>query len=111
MWPDKVLRQFATVPANPSEGDYHAPYNKLLHTLFPTDTDFVVSPQFIPDSRGSADVIVMFEVLYQNLPVLILELNPPGHLSLVSKRRAADLQIRSRFTDAVGECPPVRSLS
>ena len=43
MWPDKVLRQFATVPDKPSEGVYHAPYNKLLSTLFPPDAGLAVA--------------------------------------------------------------------
>lgn len=102
MWPDKVLRQFATVPQNPSEGDFHAPYNKLLYTLFPCDSDFVVVPQYLPDSRNAADFIVMFEVLLVNRPVLILELKPPSHLAILSKRQAADDQIRMRMGDLVG---------
>ena len=46
----------------------------------------------------------MFEILRKTLPVLILELMPPGHLPLMSKRQAADLEIRSRFGDVAGEC-------
>ena len=43
MWPDKVIRQFNSVPVvNPSESDFHGPYNKLLCTLFPADSDFAV---------------------------------------------------------------------
>ena len=101
MWPPKVLRQFATVPPNPSESDFHGPYNKLLNTLFPPDTDFVVVPQYMPDSRNAADFIVMFEVYFENRPVFILELKPPNHLQFPSKRQAADLQIRQRMGDTV----------
>lgn len=98
------MRQFSTVPKNPSEADYHGPYNKLLYTLFPPDTDFVVVPQYFPDSNNAADFIFMFEILYENNPVLVLELKPPGHLSLMSKRQIADLQVWSRLGDLVCEC-------
>lgn len=103
MWPPKVLRQFATVPPNASEGDFNGPYNKLLYTLFPPDTDFVVVPQYIPDSRNAADFIVMFEVYLESRPVFILELKPPNHLQTHSKRQAADLQIRQRMVDLIGQ--------
>ncbi|KAF9648959.1 hypothetical protein BDM02DRAFT_3143411 [Thelephora ganbajun] len=105
MWPNKVLRQFATIPTNPSESDYHGSYNKLLNTLFPVDSDFVVVPQYLPDARNAADFIVMFEVLLINKPVLILDLKPPSHLDLLSKRQLADEQIRSRMGDLVSKCP------
>ncbi|KIJ47964.1 hypothetical protein M422DRAFT_28505, partial [Sphaerobolus stellatus SS14] len=105
MWPDKIIRQFNTVPHNPSESDYHGPYNKLLYTLFPLDSDFVVVPQYLPDSRNAAEFIVMFEILLLNRPVLILELKPPSHHNVLSKRKAADEQIRSRMVDLVEACP------
>ncbi|KAF9651972.1 hypothetical protein BDM02DRAFT_3153944 [Thelephora ganbajun] len=105
MWPDKVLRQFATVPPNPSKSDYNGPYNKLLNTLFPIDSDFVVVPQYLPDARNAVDFIVTFEVLLINKPVLILELRPPSHLDFLSKRQVADEQIRSRMGDLVEGYP------
>ncbi|KIJ47999.1 hypothetical protein M422DRAFT_163242 [Sphaerobolus stellatus SS14] len=110
MWPYKIIRQFNTVPRNPSESDYDGPYNKLLYTLFPPDSDFVVAPQFLPDSRNSADFFVMFEILLVNRPVLILEFRPPSHRNFLSKRRAADEQIRSRMTDLVGKNLPLETL-
>lgn len=103
MWPEKVLRQFATVPPNPTESQFHAPYNKLLNTLFPVDSDFVVVPQYLPDSRNAADFIVMYEILLVNKPVFVLGLKPPSHLEILSKRQAADEQIRMRMGDLVGQ--------
>jgi len=105
MWPDKITRQFNAIPPNPSESDYQGPYNKLLNTLFPPDSDFVVVPQYLLDSRNSADFVVMFEILLVNKPVLFLELKPPSHLNLLSKHQAADKHIRSRMTDVVATCP------
>ena len=105
MWPEKILRQFATIPPNPSESDFHGPYNKLLYTLFPPDTDFVVVPQRVPDdSYTSADPIDLFEVYLLNKPVLLLALKPPSHLAIPSKRAAADSQIRRRMFDQAGQC-------
>ena len=49
MWPVKVQRQFkiAWTAGNDALGNVlHVPYNKLLNTLFPVDTDFVVIPNF-----------------------------------------------------------------
>ncbi|KAI8996271.1 hypothetical protein BD414DRAFT_409153, partial [Trametes punicea] len=103
--PDKIVRQFATVPPSPSESAYLGPDNKLLYHFFPSDTDFVVVPQYLPDPRNAADFTVMFEILLVNRPVLILGLKPPSHLELLSKRQAADEQIRCRMGDLVGKCP------
>lgn len=103
MWPDKITHHFNAIPPNPSESDYQGPYNKLLYTLFPPDSNFVVVPQYPPDPRNLGDFIVTFEILLVNRPVLFLELKPPSHLNLLSKRRAADEHIRSRMTDVVGK--------
>jgi hypothetical protein len=106
MWPEKVLLQFQLVPPNPSESDFHGPYNKLLYDIFPSTSDFTVVPQYLPDSRGSADFIVLYEVQWENKPVLVLELKPLNHLDSLSKRRAADDQLRDRMGDLSGQCPP-----
>ena len=111
-WPPRVLRQFAKVPNAPSESDFHGPYNKLLNTLFPVDTEFTVVPQYLPGSRESEDFVVMFEVLLEDKPVFVLELTQPGNLRWDSTREIADLRIRSRLRDLarwsyfiVSDCP------
>lgn len=58
--------------------------------------------QRLPDSRSSANFFVTFEVHLENKPVFILELRPPSHLNFMSKRQAADDQIRYRLTDLIG---------
>ncbi|KAI8995688.1 hypothetical protein BD414DRAFT_249661 [Trametes punicea] len=103
-WPASVVRQFEKVPPNPSEADFHGPYNKLLHTLFPPDTKFTVVPQFWPGSHESADFLVTFEVMLEDQIVFILELKPPGDLRYISRCAAADRQIRARMVD-VDNCP------
>ncbi|KZT08512.1 uncharacterized protein LAESUDRAFT_724020 [Laetiporus sulphureus 93-53] len=104
-WPAKVVRQFEKVPANPSEADFHGPYNKLLYTLFPPDTDFMVDFQYVRGPWEAADLVFMFEVVFEDKPVFILELKPPGHLRYPSMRKAADRQIRSRIRDLCDNCP------
>jgi hypothetical protein len=103
MWPNKIIRQFRTIPSNPSESDYHGPYNKLLYTLFPVDSDFVVMPQYMPDSRSGADYIIMFKVLLENKPVLILELKALSHYNILSRCQDADEQVRRCMGDLVGK--------
>ena len=103
-WPEKVIRQFQTIPPNPIESDFHGAYNKLLYTLFPPDTDFTVVPQYLkPASSKSSDYIVTFEVFLENKPVFILELKKPADLDLISSRQAADVQIRERLGDLAGQ--------
>lgn len=73
--------------------------NRLLYTLFPTDTDFTVIPQFMPTSREAADFLVTYEVYLEDKPVFILGIKPPKDLRYASTREKADLQIRSRVRD------------
>jgi hypothetical protein len=44
VWPLTIHNRFATIPANPRENDYYAPYNKLLNFLFTVDGPFAVGP-------------------------------------------------------------------
>jgi hypothetical protein len=94
VWPQSILTRFATIPTNPRENDYYAPYNKLLNFLFPPDSPFTVGPQMHPiaESRESIDF-------------LVLEIKTGPKLGLISAREEADLQIRRRLRDLVGICP------
>jgi hypothetical protein len=102
-WSPKVLASFTKIPDAPSEADFRGPYNKLLHTLFPAESDYTVVPQYLPGAREAADFIVMFEVLHIDKPVLILEPKAPGQLRCPSTRKAADMQVRFRMTDLAGQ--------
>ena len=106
MWPVKVQRQFeiARTAGNDALGNVlHAPYNKLLNTLFPVDTDFVVIPNFqeVGTTKG-ADYLVTFEIYLENRPVFVLELKREKDFSVRSKRTAADDQLRQRLGDLIG---------
>ncbi|KAF5362428.1 hypothetical protein D9756_002750 [Leucocoprinus leucothites] len=103
MWPAKVRRQFDIAQKdgnNVLENVLHAPYNKLLNTLFPVDTDFTVIPNFqqVYSSKGF-DYIVTFEIFLENRPVFVLELERERDFSLKSKRTSADDQLRVRLGD------------
>jgi hypothetical protein len=106
MWPVKVQRQFDIAQAagnDALENVLHAPYNKLLNTLFPVDTDFTVIPNFqeINSTKG-ADYLVTFEIFLENRPVFVLGLKREKDFSVRSKRTAADDQLRGRLGDLIG---------
>jgi hypothetical protein len=106
MWPVKVQRQFDIAQAagnDALENVLHAPYNKLLNTLFPVDTDFTVIPncQEINSTKGT-DYLVTFEIFLENLPVFVLGLKREKGFSVRSKRTAADDQLRGRLGDLIG---------
>ena len=113
MWPVKVQRQFDIAQAGNDvlENVFHAPYNKLLNTLFPVDTDFTVIPnvQEINSTKGAADdYLVTFEIFLENRPVFVLELKREKDFLVRSKRKAADDQLRGRLGDLIGSnnCAP-----
>ncbi|KAF9503564.1 hypothetical protein BS47DRAFT_789130 [Hydnum rufescens UP504] len=103
-WPSKITRAFATVEGGTDifvhENRYYGPYNKLLNTLFPPDSDFIVSPNYIPANiDNDTNFILSFEITLRHCTVLILEVKPPQHLLFYSVREAADEQIRRRLVD------------
>ena len=110
MWPATVQRQFEIAQAlgkDPLENALHAPYNKLLNTLFPVDTDFTVIPNFeeIYSSEG-VDYLVTFEIFLENRPVFVLGLEREIYFSVKSNRETADDQLRRRLGDLIGNAFP-----
>ncbi|KAI9566199.1 hypothetical protein HD554DRAFT_2221544 [Boletus coccyginus] len=105
-WPAEVVRQFQTVSPNADESDFLGPYNKLLNTLFPPDSDFTVAPQFLKsDPADPSDYISSFEIFFKNWPVFALQLKKPGNLKYKSSRATADQLIRIRVADSAGDRP------
>ncbi|KAG2035015.1 hypothetical protein BDR03DRAFT_1093411 [Suillus americanus] len=102
-----VQRQFDIAKAGNDENVLHAPYNKLLNTLFPVDTDFTVIPNFqeINSTKGASDYLVTFELFLENQPVFVLELKREKDFSVRSKRTTADDQLRGRLGDLIDACP------
>jgi len=106
VWRLTIPSRFATIPANPGEGDYNAPYNKLLHFPFSVDGPFVVVPQKHPIAKSRQSIDFMeYQVFWGDAPIFILEIRTGPKLGLLSAREDADLQIRRRLTDLVGICP------
>ncbi|KAI9439501.1 hypothetical protein H4582DRAFT_1534233 [Lactarius indigo] len=106
-WPPKVTKRFSTVPPNARENDFYGPYNKLLYTLFPPDSDYTVAPQSHPilTSRDSVDFIIEFEVLLEDSPVLFLEIKEPRMITFESVREDVDNRMRKRMRDLAPVCP------
>ena len=105
--PPAVLRQFRKIPANPTEAEFHGPYNKILTICFPPDSRYTVIPRYWPGSpHQSADLIFRFEVVLDapDRTIFVLELEPPSDLGLVSRREIADLQIRQHLRDVNRPC-------
>ncbi|KAF9444434.1 hypothetical protein P691DRAFT_677586, partial [Macrolepiota fuliginosa MF-IS2] len=85
---------------------FYGPYNKLLHALFPTDTDFTVTPQYLQiGSTRVVNFLVTYEVLPRNRPVFVLALKAPRELVYISNRQDADEQMRRRLADLRDTCP------
>lgn len=106
MWPEKVQRQFEisqTAGNDDSESAFHASYNKLFNTLFPVDTDFMVSPNCEEiNTRNGVVYIETLEVLWVDRPVLVLALRREKDFPLMPKRSDADEQLRERMGDLIG---------
>ena len=105
MWPVDVQRQFEIAHAagpDALENVWHAPYNKLLYTLFPAGTAFTVIPNFqeINTSEG-AESLMTFEIYLENRPVFVLGLKREREFSVKSKRVTADDQLRTRLGDLI----------
>ena len=101
-WPETVMLPFQAIPPNSGETHFQGPFNKLLHHLFPPETPFTVVPlpQYPSDGR---DWIPVFEVLFFNKPVFILELTKPANMRYnFYREREADDQIRVRIGDLSG---------
>lgn len=96
-WTSKILRQFRQIPYNPSEADFRGPYNKLLYSLFPGDTDYTVFPRYEPGSYESPTARFLFDILYDDKPVFILEHRAPQYFQCGSERDDADLKLRQRI--------------
>jgi len=104
-WPHHVVKRFQTVPPNPRENDFYAPYNKLLHTLFPPDSEFTVAPERYPFSQSHDSIAFEYTIYFGGGPVLLVQMKEPGRIYLPSAREEADKQARFRLLDPTPMCP------
>ncbi|KAK0215315.1 hypothetical protein EDD85DRAFT_782524, partial [Armillaria nabsnona] len=98
---------FSTIPPYPHENDFLGPYNKLLHTVFPTDSDYTVVPQLYSflDSHGSANSIIGFEVVFKDNAVFFLQIKELKSLAVLSAHERAGDQMRKCMRDLAPNCP------
>ncbi len=103
----KVMKRFSTIPPYPHENDFLGPYNKLLHTVFPANSDYTVIPRSysFSDSHGSANAVFEFEVLFKDKPVFFLQIKGPQSFTVISAREKADEHMRKRTKDLAPNCP------
>ena len=94
-WSHNIINRFNSIPDNPWENDFYAPYNKLLSILFPADSQYTVAPQANPynNSRDSVDFIIEFHVLYDDVPIFVVEVKASSAFIWPSKREEADVQM------------------
>ncbi|KAJ3202724.1 hypothetical protein HK099_001755 [Clydaea vesicula] len=89
IWNENVVKRFRSVPPNPRENDFHAPYNKLLCTEFDITGKYSVAPQAYPqpNTKSTIDFFVEYTIEF------------------ISSREEADEQIRKRLKDIGPLCP------
>jgi len=105
-WPAKIMKQFSTIPY-PDENDFYAPYNTLLNTLSPPDSDYTIVPQSY-STLGSHDEVyfrVRFEVHLEDKPVFFMEIERPQSIASIIDCRDADIWMRKRIGDLAPSCP------
>ena len=106
MWPESVIKRFKQVNIYGDEKEFYPPYNKLLCTQFPPDSEFTVAPVTYPiNTRESIDFVIEYVVCIDNYPIFILEIKAEKNLNLLSSRTNADIQMRKRLLDLQDKCP------
>ena len=100
-WPPTILNTFPDASTQPSGGDYHGPYTKLLSSLFPPGSGFSIGPQRLPANQ-TLNSVLMFKVTLGGKPVLVLELQQPIGRQFSSTSEAANNQFRSPLKELAG---------
>ncbi len=100
-WPPNILGQFPDTLWGPTTvghiTNFCTPSSPVTQTLW----FFLFPGSFLRHASQPKQTFVMYGVLLEDKPDLILELSPPGHLRYRSTCEAADIQIRSRTMDVV----------
>lgn len=106
-WPPLLVDSFASASNTQSGKPIYGPWNRLLNTLFPPDTQFEVVPHYAPPSHskdgGGADFAIFLIVHIDTAPVFIIQIKQPSDFRFSSKRQEADTQMRQCFLDCVDE--------
>ncbi|OBZ70683.1 hypothetical protein A0H81_09187 [Grifola frondosa] len=109
-WPPTIPRTFKATPPGSSELEFHGPYNKLLYSLFPTNSDFSIVPRYLESATlPSGDLVFSFTVFFPvanvDRPVLSLELTGARGVESALRRREADEHVRRRMHELRDQCP------
>lgn len=106
-WTSSIQRQIqlALTTNKYNEAGFHGLYNKLLYTLFPADSDFIVCPRYETGSYESPDPRSLFDVLHDDKLVFMLEHKPPYEFKYGSHRDDADIKLRQRMEDLRRKSP------
>ncbi|EAU89941.1 hypothetical protein CC1G_08423 [Coprinopsis cinerea okayama7 len=115
-----IISQFTCLPPHATETDYYGPFNKLLHSLFPPDSRYSVVPRLIPSNtfQTSSGILppssfgaigagascwspvqFMYEIMYEDKPILVVYIKGPNDILYPSMREAVDKVMRSRMRD------------
>jgi hypothetical protein len=103
-WLDTVIGAFQVISTSHDPAK-HGPYNQVMYTLFPVGSGFIVFPTPLPDPQNPSQFIFNYEVRFRNRPVLVVALKEASNLQNISKRKDADMQIRTRLAVLAGEWP------
>jgi len=106
-WSSKIIRQFRLIPqaGEAWEADFHGPYNKLLCSLFPANTDYSVFPHYDPGSFMSPNTQFFFDVLFDDKPVFILGHKATREFERGNQRDDGNRLVRERMEDLRSDCP------
>ena len=105
-WPAHILRKSNRLTDTETiENKFYPLYDDILNECFPRD-QFSICPQYAtPLAQVGGPGAINFTITYViealdiDSVVFILEIKPPTHLHVLSARKGADAQIRSRFAD------------
>jgi hypothetical protein len=90
--------------ATTNENNFYAAFNTLLHSLFPPEEDYQVSPQY-NQVAGVIDFAVTHDAI--PIPIFFVEIKIPSALNNIATRALADDQMRQRFTAILDAFIPI----
>jgi hypothetical protein len=100
IWPESILQRFNRIPETTTiENPYFGAYNLILVRQCFYEDKYTVEPQYalLDALDDRVDGFISFVVTVKDVPVLFLEIKPPGHIRSFAARTKADDQMRARF--------------
>jgi len=83
------------------ESKFYPFYNAIFHYWFPTSEGYDIYPQWpiAEGSRRTVDFTITFVIEHNMRPLMLVEIKPPSHFPVYSKRKAAIGQVHRRLND------------